>query len=72
MRCDMSLLFTLGLGLTADLLTAGCCTDPRPLGFSTTSIKDSDALSFAEESGLRGCRIADEPALDLDAEDRSY
>lgn len=46
MRCDISLLFTLGLGLTADLLTAGCCTDFRPRGFSTTSIKDSDALSL--------------------------
>lgn len=25
---------------------ADCCIDPRPLGFSTTSIKDSDALSL--------------------------
>lgn len=54
MRCDMSLLFTLVSGAGADLLAAVRCTDPRPLGFSTTSIEDSEALSLRRSPDFVG------------------
>lgn len=64
MRCDISLLWSLGLGLTADLLTAGRCIDGFPaFGVFYYIDRRLGRLIVAEESGLRGCRIADEPAL---------
>lgn len=54
MRCDRSLLWS--LGLTADLLTAGRCIDGFPaLGVFYYINQRLGRLIVAEESGLRGC-----------------